>query len=343
MGLMEKIQKFSAENQRRKMSGNGDSGRRLRDIFHRFHDGDNIIRLVDEFVVVKTHFVMPDQKTGQRGLCVRDAFQSGAENRLPAVVNCADWDIENECETEEKTCLICKLNAIAKTSMKDDSLTADERQYYTNLIAATNARTAMKWNIIDRDDPYVTEVIDDEEKKVLGYKIATIGMEAWFDIEGIFKQCGFNIADSKDGIDICVTRGRQGQRVSYSAQAVIKGVSVKTSPLTDDEKEMELNDIKRICGRVVDQDHLLKYLHNDYQMTLAAVSDDDLGKVVKVTFPKKKPAQTPRETEPEPDEDVDDVDDEGMAFECFGNYVEGDVECSKCESAQTCREEQNKK
>ena len=69
--MMEKIRRFKA---RRPQSFGGG---RIRGIFHKWKDGDNNIRLAGEFVEVKTHYIAPNTKRQERGLCEPAAFQNG--------------------------------------------------------------------------------------------------------------------------------------------------------------------------------------------------------------------------------------------------------------------------
>ena len=88
----------------------------------------------------------------------------------------------------KKTCPICNLNRIAAQAMTEGP-NDEEAKYFKTLRDGARARTQLKWNVFDRDDPNVT-VVDDKgnEVKKKGLKIASIGTEAMEDIEGIFEQ-----------------------------------------------------------------------------------------------------------------------------------------------------------
>ncbi len=103
--VLDKVNKFKATGPR-----SGGNGPRLRGIFHQWKDGDNIIRLVGEFLEVRTHFVAPVVSRGERGLCMPSAFTG--EGKLPQVLNCLDWDPKTEQEKAEKTCPICKFDVL---------------------------------------------------------------------------------------------------------------------------------------------------------------------------------------------------------------------------------------
>lgn len=273
MGVLDKVRKF--KNSR--PAGGGDRTR-TRDIFHDFQDGDNRIRLVGEFLEVKTHFIAPAPKRGERGLCQPDAFSKDAKNKLPKVVNCPDWDVEKEEETEKKTCPICKLYRLACQVLKEDP-SEEEKKEFEAIKSAARVRTSLKWNIFDRDNPNVT-IVDEKgnESKQKGLKIATIGMEAWDDIEGIFNQCGFDITDPDEGVDIKVTKGHNGTRVAYSSQVCIdmktKGLAV--TPFDDEEREIVKNcpDLKTICAKKTDADAIRDALYGEYAELLELNADD---------------------------------------------------------------------
>jgi len=241
----------------------GGSGNRQKGIYHTWKDGSNIIRLSGDFVEVRTHFISPNPKRKDRGLCQNSAFEG--DDKIPKVVNCPDWDINLEKPTKTKTCPICKLNAVARAVLSDKSNppTDEEKKFFEALRSSSRQSVTNKWNIIDRDDPYVIEEKDGKDVQVLGYKIASVGPEATNDIFGIFKQVGYDIGDPDKGIDIEVIRDSGGKRTTYSARAVISGVSLKVTPFTEEERKLKLNDLKARCGKQTDPDKILDAMHED--------------------------------------------------------------------------------
>ena len=272
---LDKIRRFKAQRPR------GGGGARLRGIFHTWKDGTNNIRLVGDFLEVRTHFIAPVPTRKERGLCQAEAFKG--DDSIPKVINCPDWDIEKSEEKTSKTCPICKLNALAHAVLQEECTDA-EKKFYENLRSISRQSIKLKWNILDRDDPFVLQVEEGEEKKVKALKIADIGMEAWGDIEGIYDQMHpLDIADDEEGIDICVTRGKT-TRTTYSAAAVLdttqRPPSAKMTPLTEEEKEMKQHDLKAICGKQVDPMKIRDGLHEDYREHLELneeVEDEEVG------------------------------------------------------------------
>lgn len=249
-------------------------GSRVVGLYHNWKDGTNRIRLVGDFVEVHTHFIAPAPKRKDRGLCQAEAFKG--DDRIPMVVNCLDWDIANEKPTGKKVCPICKLHAIAVEVLKLNPNETEKKEFEL-IKQATRVNASLKWNIISRDDPYVVEVDENgKETKMLGYKIATFGREAQTDVFGIYKQIGFDIQDPEKGIDIEINKDSTGARVSYTARAVIEGMSVKATPLTKEEKEMELHDLKIRCGRIIESEKIVDALHEDLADMLEVDSDTDI-------------------------------------------------------------------
>jgi hypothetical protein len=240
-----------------------------RDIFLTFHDGDQEIRLVGEFLEVWTHYIAPAVKRGDRGLCQAKAFQG--DKKIPVAINCLNWDIEHETFLPEKDrhCPFCKLNDIARKTLKQ-KVNAEEKKFFEVLRQAAYPRQSLKWHLIDRENSYVLKVVDGKEEKVKGLKIGTISKDLWRDIEGVFDQCGIDLADPKDGIDLCITKTIVNGKTSYSGKAMLVGKppTVKVTPLTPEELAFELYDLKAICGKMVDRDLLVDALHGDIREIL---------------------------------------------------------------------------
>jgi hypothetical protein len=262
MSVLDKIRKMKERTPER------GSFSQHRDIFHSFHEGDNIIRLVGEFLEVRTHFIAPAPKRNDRGLCQAKAFQGN--NHLPMLVNCPNWDITKEEARSPKDCHcpFCKLNEIARKGLKEHP-SPEEKKFYEGLRSAAYPRTGLRWHLIDRDNPYVLKVVDNKEEKVKGLKIGTISTELWKDIEGVFNQCDIDITDAKDGIDLCVTKTVDA-KTSYAGKAVLTGKppTVKVTPLTAEELAYELYDLKAVCGKQTELDALLDALHGDLREML---------------------------------------------------------------------------
>ncbi len=272
MGVLDKIKKRAEARQAAKNS-NSKYGKNT-NIWWKPEEGENEIRLVDEFLEVKQHYLgKPSGQPNGLGLASEDSFNG--DNKVPKMVNCPDWNLDLEAAEEELTCPICRLNRIAKGFINKDGSSKEEKEYFQDVSDISYARSRIKWNIIDRVDPLVTQIENGQEKTVTGFKIADISMEAYRDIEGIFNQCNLDITDPDNGIDISIIKGHNGHRVQYTAKAVISGTGLKVTPMTDEEKEADLLDLKKFCGKQTDVDLILHALQSDYQEVLE-ISEDEL-------------------------------------------------------------------
>ena len=270
---------------------------KVKGIFHNWKVGANRIRLVGDFTEVRTHFIAPSPKRKDRGLCMATAFQG--DDKIPQVINCPNWDIALERPKKEKTCPICKLNAVARAVLAEKP-SAEEKAFFENLRASSRATNTLKWNIIDREDPFVEVDNNGKPEKVLGFKIASVGPEAFNDITGIYKQVGYDINDPDKGIDIEVTRDDNGARTTYSARAVIEGTSLKVAPLTKEERALALHDLKVRCGRQTEIDKIVNALHDDLRQIISVdvteEADVDAAveeAVAEVSAPVSAPAPCP--------------------------------------------------
>jgi hypothetical protein len=254
--MMDKVRRFKASRPQ------GFSGNRIRGIFHKWKEGDNVIRLAGEFIEVKTHYIAPNVKRQERGLCQAVAFQG--DNALSQTINCFDWDVTTEEPRKAKTCPVCALARIARDLMRTAGVSEEDKKNLNILRQQASAKSNLKWNIFDREDPYVLMIDESgKESRVLGFKIATVGMEAWNDIEGIFEQCAFDITDPDNGIDIKVIRGNNGTRTQYSAQAILSGKELKVTPFSEEERALQLHDLKAICGKMSSRQAVFDALHED--------------------------------------------------------------------------------
>jgi hypothetical protein len=271
MSVLDKLSKVQAARPQ------GGAFARVKGIFHQWKVGNNRLRLAGEFTEVRTHFIAPSHspKRKDRGLCLSVAFQG--DDKLPQVINCLNWDIAMERPKKEKICPVCKLNAVARAILAEKP-NPEEKAFFEGLRQATRATSTLKWNVLDRDDPFVEVDNNGKAEKVLGFKIASIGPEAATDILGIFKQVGYDIQDPDKGIDIEVTRDDGGQRTTYSARAVIEGTSLKVTPFTKEERALVLNDLKVRCGKQVEASKILDSLHEDLRQILNVdvVEDSEL-------------------------------------------------------------------
>jgi hypothetical protein len=295
--LEEKMAKFRKRNEKK---NNKNDGSRIKGIFHNWKDGENVLRFIGEFLEVRTHFIAPNSKMKAKGFCPMDRFQG--ENKLPQVVNCANWDLETD-EEVDGGCVICKLNKLSRDILYggNHEIDDDDKAFLDDLRRSSNARVGLKWNVIERSDPYVSKVDDKgNEEQVLGLKIASVGMEAFKDIDGIFEQLQFDLTDSVKGIDISVNKGHNGTRPVYSANAVLSGLAIKQTPLSEEELELDQHDLLAICGRQTDQAAIFESLRSDLKEMIEDVESDDEDEV------EEEEEVTPEVAEVEVEEEVEE-------------------------------------
>jgi hypothetical protein len=330
MGIKEKMRAVRARQD--KAGGGNRKFTNFRDIFFDWQEGDNIVRFIGDFLEVKTHFIAPAPKRGDRGLCNADAFKGDYNEKLQMVINCPDWDVEKEEDKGTHDCPICKLNKMAKAILNDDP-NDEEKETFKAIASATRARTALKWNVIDRNNPLITKKEGDSEEKVFGFKIATVGMEAFADIEGIVDQTGMDISDDEEGLDIIVTKTKKA-RWEYSAKAAmdttVKPPTAKMTTLTDEERGAERHRLLERCGKQSDMQKVRDALHPDYLEYLELNEEDEpeaeapaptpepdapAEPKAEAPAPAEAPAETPEETPatPDPSPEVEEDDDDAFA------------------------------
>ena len=256
--VLEKIRRLKANRPK------GGTFSRHRGVFLSWEDGDTDIRLVGNFLEAHNHYIAPSTRIGLKGICRPDAFDG--DDGLPKRISCFDWDITREEYKKVKTCAACKLASVARKMLKSPGLVEEERKAFDTIRAAASFRREYKWNVLHRADPYIIQVLDNgTEKRVMGLKIASFGTEAYKDIEGIFDQCGFDITNPDDGIDIRVTKGNDTNRTVYSVQAVLEGRVLKVTPLTDEERLLQLHDLKFRCFQSCDMEKMVDAMYDNYR------------------------------------------------------------------------------
>jgi hypothetical protein len=343
----------TADKLKKTFAGSGNRNfKKQTNIFYKFEDGSNILRLVGEPLDVRTHYIAPNTKKGDRGLCVKEAFEIEGEERLPFMANCPDWDIENQVERKEKTCPICKLNRIVKEELykNKENLAEKDAKYLEEIKRATNVAKNSKFNVIDRENPEVLETKEDgTEVKVKGYKVASFGKEAGDGIVSICNQLEpVDPASINEGVDIDIVKGNNGARTTYTAKCVMNGLSVKQTPLTADEKAMQLHDLLRISGKITSPENIIKYMHEDL---LALLNGDKEEGESKENFKKSSPVKENKPLEKKevkkevavPFDEEEKTEEAGdFKPECFGDVDPEHPECKKCECFDKCKVESPK-
>ena len=217
-------------------------------IWHNWHDGDQTVRFVGDFIVNRIFWLTPSPYNPVK-LFDDSAFEG--ENALPKIINCVNWDIANEKEVDNG-CVISKLNKIARDVLKSSSsLDEDDTKDFKDLRDKTNFSTNYRWNILDRDNPL------DPEGSPAEYKICSLSYSLFNEVAAIHEEYApADFTSVENGLDIKINKSGGGKAgvVKYRAQAVISGASLKVTPLTEEEQKFDLLKLEDICGKQVDQD-----------------------------------------------------------------------------------------
>jgi hypothetical protein len=270
-GALAKLRKMNDERQERQDRQSKGGG--YTKVFHSWKLGVNRVRLVGDFVEVKTHYLGSENQTV--AIMKSNAFdKKGNDKHIPMIVNCANWDMKNgRFMSEGGTCPICALNRIAKAALKNKStngLTEADIKVFEGIKSATSARTSLKWTIIDRDNPNVVKVDETgKETSIPGFKIATITSEIQKGILDIGNQMG-DVSDIDSGVDLIVTQSKVNNKTGYTVSASFDMAtkSLKVTPLTAEERAMAKVDLDSICGKPTDRTLLIENLAQDYRELL---------------------------------------------------------------------------
>lgn len=239
MNINEHVNRIKAAQAKRESKNSGGN------IFHQWKSGDQIIRLSGDFITTKTYWL---SKSNFNSLDLFDESAFEGEDRIPKIINCANWNIETE-KFEESGDVLFQLNKIARELLKESaSLTEEQKKEYTLLKKRTDASTQYRWNILDRDEP------KDEEGNLKGFQVASIGFDLFESLISIHEDYSpASFTSNEDGIDIKVTKGETNGRIKYRATPCLKRGSMVISPLTEEELALPLVNLMDICGKQVDQ------------------------------------------------------------------------------------------
>ena len=255
--------KAMKEKQNNNNNNNGGSDKRTTGQWYKFKEGENKIRLVGDFIELRIHNIgKPYNGTYADGICKESAFEG--DDRIPYNVVCNDWNVDTESAESEKTCPICEVHRKASMAVKISDNDEDIKGF-KNIAKLTRPANRVVWNVLDRDNPNVTVTENGESNDVLGLKIAEMGPGIYGDILDIFKQTESDIADIETGVDIQIVKNKNESPANmYKASLIINGTSVKVTPLTDEERGLELYDLKTIKGRKSNIDTIIEHMNQDF-------------------------------------------------------------------------------
>lgn len=279
-------------------------------IFFDFTEGTHRIRLVGQWTTVHSHWIGPSQFSK---ISFYDESSFKGDNRLKKNINCSNWDPDTETPTEESTCTICKLRSVANDLLYECSdLDSKQKKYLENIASEAFPNERTFFLCIDRDNPEIAP-----GKK--GFKIIEFPralMKNWITL--VEQNADFDPTSEEEGVDFIVTKEKKGKKTEYNINYAMKGLNVCQTPLTDEEKEYTKHDIKKIMGKLPDQDDLFDKLLPEFQELINDGSEgDDFAEEPEEP---KKPASkrpTPPVQEEEPEEpalESGDDDDDDVPF-----------------------------
>lgn len=335
MDIKEKLQSYKARQKNQQDNKGGKN--RTKNIYHKMKDGDNIVRLVGNFLETRTHYLV--------GSLAREKDERGFA--IPKVVNCGAWDTENECWKEgvwknnrvdykeaAKHCPLCAVFYMANLKSKDNESTEKERERFKGMLRKAGQRAAYKWNCIDRDDPYIiVQKEDKSEEKKLGLKILSVGEEAFKGIANLFVEGRPYPVDAQKGIDIVIKKTMENNRTTYKVEPRMVGdYQVVVSPLTEEEAKLEMFDLKAFSKKSFELAKLKSFFNADFATLLSEYE---------TATTQSAPPSATKEEEPdlggdEPDLGGDDGESDEMTPDCFKTYDVTAAECKTCPQAKGC-------
>lgn len=259
------LERILAAQKKQQEEGQG-SWNKDENVFFDFSEGTHRIRLVSEWVTTREHWIAPS-KFSKKILFPETAFVG--DDKLKKSIFCADFDSDTEMTVNEKTCVVCKLRAAANNILygSGNSLDKEQRDFLTDVAKECSPMEHYYFLCIDRDNPEIAP-----GKK--GFKIIEFprALKNAFD-----EKCKSNpdidcISDT-DGVDFVVTKKKDGQKYSYTIDYVIKGRGIAITPLTEEEKNYQRPDIKKIKCKLPDQDQIFRNMYEEFSQLISDEGD----------------------------------------------------------------------
>ena len=216
---------------------------------------EHVVRLVGDFKWIRSHWIGASQFGKDIEILSPDAFKG--ENKIPMNVACGNWDPDSESEEPDgDNCPVCRLGRNADKMLQKYGKEMEEadKEIIKNIRKKCAVRNTYLFKCIDRDNPYV-----DDEKTRKGYKIIKMPAELLTAIIELSKKLeDVNITSPEEGIDITIKRvkpeGNKMGKTSYTALPVYKGMTVKQTPLTEEELAYRDLDLSKFAGKAVDRE-----------------------------------------------------------------------------------------
>ena len=262
--VLEKLRNANKSSQAPKK----DYGPRYKDMYVKWRDGEFPYRFSGTPFTVHGHFLAGFQSPNgaSKGLCLPEAFERGGISKATC---CLNWDVKNESAIKGGNCPCCQIYHTVSQAIKDGGISDEEIKTLKSIQSLFRPSKELAWNAIDRDNPYVIRVNSDKtETRMKGYKLARLSGKVLSDVQGICEQLGMDISDPLTGVDILVKKDKVNGKTAYTVKAALEKLSIKVTPLTDEEKEYKLIDLVENLNRKAPRDLIIKFLRPEFRAYL---------------------------------------------------------------------------
>lgn len=287
--------------------GNGNFTRSI--TYYNWKSGDNNIRLVGKPIVTRTYY-LPKSIYSPIDIFNKDAFDRETnENAIPKVMNCANWDIESE-EWKDNGDVLFNLNKIAREMIRvgqEQGVPAESLKEWELIKSRTNPSLQYRWLGFDRDSPYVLETINGrttikEPKELAGYKLMTFQKTMFEQLCAAQEAYGDDDIFSEDkGCDLVVKK-IDGNKATYTVQLKMNGRQVVETPLTDEERAIEVPNLFEICGKQVPNELVMANLLDKY---VDMLNDPTFSDIINGSNKQTKSSSTTSSKASKPTKNVD--------------------------------------
>ena len=277
--------------------------------FYSWKDGDNIIRLVGKPIMTRTYY-LPMSSFNKIDIFKKNAFdkENNKQFAIPKVINSPNWDIENEKFVDNGDVLLY-LNKIANEMIKvgtENGLSAEEINKWKAIRSKTIPTLQYKFLCLDRDMPYV---IQDgkikQPRQLAGYKIVTLSKTLFEMIVAAQQSYGQDdIFDPENGADLVIKKSvdPKTHKVVWAANLRMIGRSVAETPLTDEEKALEMPNLLQISNKQIPNEQIMHNLLDEYS---EMINDPSFDQIIHSKGYKKNQTDADKQDDSQPKNDDD--------------------------------------
>lgn len=235
---------------------------------------EHTIRIVGDFIITRSHWIGESKYSS---VTLLDAAAFKGENKLPMSVACGNWDSSTESvDPDGDACPICVLGAKADKMLQlhGKELQDADKEVLKAIRKQCTPKCQYLFKVIDRDNPYL-----DEDKTRKGYKILRAPEKLLEAITQLSKSMkGIGISSPDEGIDIVIKKvvsDKKKSDVTYTALAVMDGMTVRQTPLTEEERNYHDIDLHKFAGKPIDKERFEEFLTDDNNIRTIYESDID--------------------------------------------------------------------